>query len=214
MYDSAEEARQKLVGTIIAYKFEPLLVHSAERTLGGINLTGFIIPDKTGTATVVKLSDKDLNIRNLCDHLGYYNLSYSHWKQAVYVRRMPIRRSLQGLCKANLKMDQLQGIRARGIPSGNIRYEELIRLDSFHDSFVGNFPSVKSCLETLDKNPDVFSVAVSRELCFARDESDVGPLYIRYKSDPIGYSYGERFKLAKQYWYLSDDLLELGVEIA
>lgn len=211
MFDTVEEANQKLAQTVIFYEDEPVYVSEAAGRRGAIKLNLMKIPHLSETLTV-PLKDPKLNFRNLGGRIGYINVNEQFYREAIYSWRTHVRsaRQTQGLSRANMRFTMIRGFPDEGIPGRSPVWEDMYRKDYGKDSLKGVYPSIEDASKSLfrDENPR-FSTAIHRLYAFKRPK--IGPVYFEYKGKDIGWTDDfHTIRLHEDYSHLGEDIESLG----
>lgn len=207
MYDTALEASQKLAQCVVSYDGKPFCVVETSGNNGSVVLHGKHL--KASTTDSHPINDPLWDFRDLSSHLGYSNVEWRDYKQAVYSRRVPVRssRQTQGLSHQNVRVTKLSGNKSAGIPGSQLSFLTLQNLDGFLKTWHGKFPDLKTVKDELAEHPEIVSQAFGRYLAVQR--SPLGVFYLMYKETAIGFSEDcDRFKVPPHYRYLDELLIE------
>lgn len=220
MYDTTEEARQKLEQSTVLFEGVPVLVTGAEGSKGRVRL-GFVpLPFNSSTdAKIVPINDKGWDFKSLPSKLGYVNLyGGEHHKngaeEAVFVTRVPTRASRQGVDNRTVKLIRYGQETVTSLGEG-LQWSHVMSYEGILKTVNGNFPSAKeACKKLIDGIGKVKSVAISRKLMMIFDR--VNPPNLIYRNEKIGYSEdGTTFRLAPHKQFLAEELQDLeGLKIA
>jgi hypothetical protein len=209
MYDTVEEARMRLTGTVIFYRGTPKYVRDCVAGLGGeIMLHMDNLPNMNG-GIAISIRDPDVNMRDFRSSVGYMNnitvdggASY----KAHYVMRMPIRGDgfKQGLHNSNLAFPRIGGERQR--------WDRALTSPSFKDMLMGVYPSIEECKVILDGDQTQHSVAFNRTFALAKDH-ELGFFILNYKGRRVASGDIEALTLPSHNWYLNDVLRQSGIKV-
>lgn len=214
MYDTAEEANQKLRHTIVLYNKVPCFVQQA---VGEKGLSLEFTTLRDGVILRKSINDKAFEFRNLGSKLGYtnVNLGSGSYNEALYLSRMPVRQShsTQGISQKNLYIPPLRGSRKFSLQQHVLSFQQVYTTTPFHDTMEDVFPGLDKIEAEMAKKPWILSRAFNRQFCVRRD--DVGPLYLQYRERDIGHSdHFYKWKLASQFAYLGETLDHLNIKVA
>lgn len=209
MYDTVEEARMRLAGTIIFYRGEPRYTRDCSSGLNGeIILQLDSIPNMNG-GIAINIRDPDLNMREFRNSVGYMNnvtldggVTYS----AHYVMRMPIRGDgfKQGLHSSNLVFPRINGNRQG--------WNRSLQAPAFKDMLSGIYPTLEECKQILDANPRQNSVAFNRTFALAKDH-ELGFYILHYKGRRVASGDVDALVLPSHNWYLNEVLQSSGIRV-
>lgn len=146
--------------------------------------------------------------------LGYttvLNQVNTNLHDTVFLSRIPVRHSRQGLDNRTVMIHHLERDTEQGYSWGDI----LNRGPGLINTIRGNFdaPEVAFNLIT-ENNKEWKSIPIHRKLVLVYDK--VSPPYLIYRQEKIGYTEdGKNFKLAKHKSYLKEELVDMiGLKIA
>ena len=168
-----QDVSQRLNKGVIFYKEEPYFVNSVYDS--GQSLV--LLPLKNLKSKGSRVATNDTNIDVSSKELGYINFN----AEAVYVRRIPLRRY-----KQSISPEALEGY----IPSRNnsSKYRgsmrNLVISAAGHSMFVGSYPKIDNALKSIASGV-VRSIAISRNVALSINQ--MGIVYIYYKTDQVGY---------------------------
>lgn len=216
MYDTRDEANQKLSSTVVLYKNLPVFI----REVGGSNgpkLTLHFKYIRTGNLEEAYILDKNWEFRNLGPRVGYLNVDMGNgsYKEASYVTRMGVRAShnTQGLSQKNLKFVPLKGSKRLNLGPSGLVFTSVVNTAFFADMLEQKYPDVKAISNEFVKNPWLISKAFDRQ--FAIRQDDVGPFYLQYRGKDIGHTDDfSRWKIAPQYNYLQEQMEYINLKVA
>lgn len=209
-YQTVADASRSLQSTYIMFDGRPVWVTDVDGPGGILNPDQITIrfiptPIVRGTARQhCTLNDPRLDISNL--RLGYLNAP----EDCVYCSRAPNRSTVQGLNNANVSINNITN------NGDEMRYSlvDVAALPTFVDMFTNTYPTVREVL-TEFKTSRVRSRAFGRLFALSRDDFR-GDYVVHYRNDKVGYGDLEtgRVNLAKQYSYLREQLVEMGLNVA
>lgn len=201
MFDTEEDIQQKLACTVVLYDKKPKMVHSAS-TKGG--KPGVMLTDLHGLNAVwAPITDSLLDYKSLGGTLGYVNVVTDDYSQAVYLTRMAVRKSIQGLSGANVSVPGLYPNYKTGAPGKNISWSLLLKNAAFENMVYGVYPK-------LSDMPGLFAghaTSVAFHRLFAAKLHRVGPFYLEYRGKDIAWSdTPDAWNLSKNFFYLMETL--------
>ena len=209
MYDTAEEAQQKLANSTVLFNGIPVHILRSTGEKGNVSLEYTPLPyDRNVSNPKIweKINHDGWDFRGLASKLGYVTLDkHGGPVEAVFCSRMPTRSSRQGIDDRTCLVSSLRQAEDRGrIQWSNVMYTPHLRT-TINDTF----PSIQEALKTLFDHPkEVFSVAIKRKLMLTYDM--VNPPNLVYRNEKIGYTEdGERVKLAKHKLFLKEELEDM-----
>lgn len=216
MYDTVEEAKQKLANCVVLYDGHPMYVRDAGKGRQGIELYCYKLPvsrvNRNEDFTLL-INDPKWDFKTFGSKLGYMSIKNpaNEMFESLFVSRVPVRHSRQGL-------DDKTTLLTPCLDEGSYRFSfhDVIYNDTFGiiKTIKNDFPSPESAFKLLTENPQYHSVPIHRKITFLYDQ--VSPPYLVYRNDKIGYSEdGKTFKLAKHKTYLQEELSDMiGLKIA
>lgn len=215
MYDTYNEANQKLSGTIVLYKNLPVWITEAEGQDKNVQL--YFKELRTSRGNKACIWDKDWEFRNLGPRIGYANfdLGKGSYKEALYIQRMGVRQAhnTQGLSSKNLKMPNFKGNSKLSLPMTVAKFSNLYDKSGFLDMLEQKYPSLAQVATRFLKDPEVTSMAFNRQ--FGVRSHPVGPYYLTYRGKDIGYSDDfYKWKVSDPFKYLSETLDYLNLKTA
>lgn len=216
MFDTSEEANQKLRHSVVLHRKEPVYIQEATGRGKSVNLHYTKIAE-TSTPEIRCIFDPDWNFRDLGPHLGYANIdlgSGGH-KEACYITRMPVRQcsSTQGISQRNLHIPQLRGSSKLALGALQLSFQHIYNLKPFKDMLRDIYPDFESIKEEFKKSPWLISKAFTHE--FAVRRADVGPFYLQYKGKDVGHSDDlYRWRIADQFSYLKETMDHINLRVA
>lgn len=202
MYETAREINDRLAGTIVLWKGQPIYVSEAgTKRDGTLFLYTATIPDLL-LGPQIDLDDPDLDLFGM--QLGYVNTPYN---AAVYTKRMPNRRMQQGLNGHNVHVEP-----AVTRDGHRINYNSIYAKQCFADMLAGKYPTLQEARQMLLDNPNLDSVAFGRKFAIKR-EAPGFPYYLMYRGRRAGWSdlSCERFNLPEDQQFLAELLKAEGI---
>lgn len=215
-YETAEEIRARLEGTVVRYDNEPVYITRVEED------------DRDDIARVyfrkLPYSDRGEEYRKYLSS-RYFNCSpfqmgYVNYQgKAVLLSRLPARQYKQGLSGNSLMVTDIQGKDARrgfgGIVEKGVlpSFNDLLRSSVFPDLIAKKYPSFKEVGELLAD--DVKSVALSPSYAVAIDR-ELESLFLFNKGTRVGLALiGDKgIRLSSKFHYLKEELEEHRVPLA
>lgn len=216
MYDTADEAKQKLQGSVVLFDGKPVDIVQAEGKKNKISLIYRKIPIQGEESESESIDDPRWDFKSAGTKLGYtivQNPVTKAWS-SVFTSRIPIRSSRQGL---DNKTVMIQGIQLERERSGySYSWGDLItRNDGLVRTIRGQFLGPKGAFDRVMKEYEEFlAIPIHRKIVLAYD--CISPPYIIYRNEKVGYTEdGLTFKLAKHKEYLREELVDMvGLKVA
>lgn len=216
MYDTKDEANQKLSQSIVLFKKTPVFIRESGGSSGnkGSKLTLIFKYVRDGKLDEALILDKAWEFRNLGPYIGYMNVDLGNgsYKEASYVTRAGVRAShnTQGLSQKNLKFNPLRGSKRLALGPSVLSFGMTHMTPFFADMMEQKYPTLKDVSSQFDKNPWLISKAFDRQFAVRRD--DIGPFYLQYRGKDVGHSSDlDRWKIAPQYEYLQEQIEYTGI---
>lgn len=207
-YESIEDARMRLRGTVVLYSGEPFYVRDVQRAQskedGIFRVIGSLLPvtgreemaPAEGTEMKKFISSKNFDIAAF--RMGYVNSP----KGAFYCTRLPNRQQKQGLSAETFSGKDNKG---RAIPFTNFTAtKEVLNMVK------NDYPSFAVAQKALTKVP---AVAFSRDFCLERDEILEEMHRVYHKGIQVGAVLDGKLVLGKKFACLKESLEELGVKV-
>lgn len=202
VYDTLEQARMRLRGSVITYRDQAVYVRDAYQATkkqgGGLMLSLQVYPMTPETQmnpVEVPINDPDLNFRLF--KIGYINDTRT--KSTAFLMRHTRRQQTQGIVLANLS------------GAGQISQRCLNEM-AFADMLFGRYPTADQALQMIN-NDGWTSVGISQYFAMARDEDIRLLRYLMYRGRRVGVALGEKFTeflVDKNDEYLKEVLQEAG----
>lgn len=210
MYDTREEAQQKLSGSTVLFDGLPVHVLDARGSKNKVQLDFHRLPlpstGVSGPQDSVNINDPRWDFRTLGTKIGYVDVEKSPFdgkQEAVFVTRIPTRNSRQGLDHRTTRVWQFP------LQEHSWNWEQLICFEGLVRSIQNKYVTTQQAVQHLYKYPDtVKSVAVGRKLLMTFDK--INPPNLVYRHEKIGYSEdGVTFKLAPHKVHLKEELVDM-----
>lgn len=208
MYDTKEEAHQKLTSCLCLFKGEPAYIENVHGSAKNVKLEYYNTRQKiTGLENI---QDPGWEFRELGPRVGYMNVNMGDksYKEAAYTVRSAVRiaHNTQCLSFKNMKIKPLRGAPHLNVHGGfQLDWLSVVKTDFAADMIEGKYPSLQDIRNQFLKDPYQTSMAFTREFAVFRDE--VGPYYLEYKGRKIGYSEDmENWKVSEKNLYLAESL--------
>lgn len=215
MYETREEAHQKLSDTIVIYQDKPHYIRETKGDTLKYSLVHRYLK-KGSKYEETDPSSKEWDFRNLGKRLGYFNYVSSDeaYQQALYVVRLSIRKcqSTQGLSTYNTKISSLKKSPRLNLVGRKVDLTEVKESQDFINMMEGVYPLISDIKKEFSENPYLSSKAFSRQ--FSVYKHDVGPFYLQYKGSSIGYTEDLfRWRIADDFKYLIESLESYQLEV-
>jgi hypothetical protein len=222
MYETVEEVRQKLVGSVIMFDNQPVFVQSSDSDDNGINITIDCLPlnRKSPSRNKVYIEDPKIDFRSLGTRLGFINMvdpSGNYTEDVVYSSRVPIRQSKQGLDERTVAFRQINSNYKVNVFSSAVSREGL------NNTLMNKFPSPKEAYDYIMNTPNVVAKAFHRKYVVAKAfhrkyslfYDKISPPFLIYRNEKVGYTEdGITFKLPKSKDFLTEELSDMiGVKV-
>ena len=126
-----------------------------------------------------------LNITDLSPpSTGYFN----YRNQGLYIFRNPARQWKCGFCKHNHEIyNPLNKLFKAGI------YNPVLGLQLANAAYLNKFPQVDEAINNLQKNSQIISQAISRNILLSKSPTENHDILIWFKSIPCGFIHGDKF---------------------
>lgn len=214
MYDTAEEAKQKLAASVALYKGRPVYIHDASGSKNTLNLVFSYLPlispsQPKETACIHSL---DWDFKTIGSRLGYTPVEIGGKYTCVYTSRVPIRTSRQGL---DNKTVYVTTIPLPDTPSFTGNWGVLIQREGIVSTLTDKYLSTSEAYLRLTSEPQSFkAIPVHRKLMLNFDR--VSPPSLFYRFDKVAYTEdGKLFKLAPHKKFLREELVDMiGLKVA
>lgn len=211
MFETAEDVQQKLGSTVILKKGHPIYVKGVAS--GGstpkkdLMILYHELPldgGRTSNWQECSVWDKELDWRGVSSLLGYCNLDYDKvYHDAINLKRMPIRKSVQGLSYQNTKVPRVRGMYDLGFEDRSVDFQRVVISKAcFVDMILGKYPTLYEAVEILRKNKTFVGVAFNKN--FAVIQKTLGPFYLEYKGKEVAWADDPLHK-----WRLGNDFSHL-----
>ena len=206
MFDSAQEAIQKLAGCLVFSGETPVWCDDARQSSSKIQMSCSSVTDRK---TMGWIPLEQLDIQNLGEKVGYFNFTFDQKKFTVYGRRSPVRRtqSCQGLSNYNVRLDRLG---YNETPSG-FNFTQVVDMGG-GESLSGKYPGVATTKYQFAKNSSIYGLAFDKTFAVIKGKAGLYTLY--YKGQKIGWTEEfDKFRVEKQFRYLDEDFDRLKIEV-
>lgn len=224
-YETAEEVKFRLEGTIVLYDGAPVLISRVNvpdaedrkeiarvffyelpyRDKALVDKYGDRIPNPApvGKETRKYLSSKKFDLAPF--KMGYFN----HGGEATFAARTPVRQNRQGLSSNTCTLTNIRGKR-----SETINFNMMVGSQGFVDMVAGKFPTFAEAGEMLG-NKENSSVAVSRSFAFLIDH-DLEALLLMHKGIKCGIAVrGQKaLNLPPKFHFLREEAEECRIPLA
>lgn len=211
MYDTIEEARQKLEQSIVLFDGLPVYIQGIGGGRNKVSLVFSRLPftKSSGKMEDVPISNPSWDFKTMGQKLGYVNVLEDGRNSVVFTSRMPSRHSRQGLDQRTVVVKPLPDAVTR------IEWGNLFQHEGLVNTIRGKYHTIDEAYNELTKHPNKnIAIAISRKLALKYDK--VVPPTLIYRNEPIGYTEdGVRFKLAKHKAFMAEELVDMeGLKIA
>jgi len=218
MYDTREEATQKLASSIILFNDSPVYIQEATGRGSKIHLK--YVHLRSGNERSNDLNEPGWNYRNLGDRLGYFNSDLTihgvgTYREACYSRRVAVRQShsTQGLSHRNVRISDFRGSRKLALSRSGVGFQSVYNQPWFLDMLEKKYPSFSDVKSLFSSDKYTTSKAFSRQ--FAIYRPDDGPFSLEYRGYEIGKSDDlHRFKIHPDRNYLNETLEYLDIKVS
>lgn len=195
LYDSVDEANNRLAGTVVTYEGRPVLVNNARHHPDGVFRLDMLEHPFNGASTRKRIDSPAFN-RFRTPPIGFCNYFDSGSRHALYCQRTSPRSRRQGLANENFSGTYL-------VTGTRERFDRLMPSDAFREMIEGVYPTAARAMEMLV--PDS-SIAVSRE--FALVKSEVGFATLMHKLEAVGIFFRDSLYLSQKSQFLQETILE------
>lgn len=174
LYDSLEEANNRLLNTIVTYAGEPVYIAQISTVRGqpDFDILYYNFPFD-GTSTGRARASDPLFKGFQSPRLGFCNY-FTRTPNAAWCERVPSRQRRQGLSS-----ETFAGVTVGG--GNRVPWEEVYPSDAFREMVRGEYPPLDTVLERLIPSS---CIAVDRE--FAIRMTSGGYTFLYYKKDEVG----------------------------
>lgn len=196
MYESTEEAQLRLQNCVFLYGDDVVLCREVMGPNNDIRLRLLKFPEEVWMEDDIKLSDPKLQYKTL--NLGYVDLGH----YATYLKRIPVRRYKQGLCRENVNLSP-------GPSGGRPDWAATLKSKGFREMLHNQYPTISEAYKRLKEDEDVYSVAIHRKFAIARDKFR-GDFVLNYRGQRVGFGDGA-FVLPDEFQYLREISMKAGI---
>jgi hypothetical protein len=158
-----------LDGCVCLWKGKPVFISCSDTKVKGHTLGNF------SECVDIDINSDDFDYKGV--KLGYVN----YGKQALYVARLPWRKTKAGVHYENTACYTVQGTISNIV--------DLIQAKEFGEMVEGIYPSEHEALQRLVTNPYTKSVAISRNIAIARDQDNSNKYRLYYKNELVATKY-------------------------
>jgi hypothetical protein len=210
MFDTWQDAQQKLSGTVIFINKQPVYVRSVEPQ-GRSAVIQYSLWANIGGMEVLNMDlySPEVDYKSMAQRLGYANVvgPGDRKKAAIFLTRIPTRHSIQGLNDSNVRVTSVNS------PTYLPRFNALLGTAWLGDMFQGKYPTFAEVCEDLREDRLCHARAFDPDFCIRK--STVGVSYLSYQDKDVGYSTNlKSFILGDQYKHLEETLEWKGLKIA
>lgn len=213
MYDTYQEAQQKLSRCIVLFHGETTYIREAsEHSTGRVRLHHRFLRTNKDAANYI--DEEGWDFRSLGKRLGYTNVQLTlgydpprEYKEAVYLRRVAVRQAhnTQGLSEKNVRWNDLRGSYKLDLRPREFEWASMIDKPWFCDTLEEKYPTFDDVRDRFKSDKTLISLAFDKK--FALRRHDIGPFYLEYRGQDIGYTDDfSRWKIAEEYQYLTESL--------
>lgn len=200
-YDGDGDGQQRLAGTVVLFDGDPIYIYGVQNRL--IQYSPVLTMNNNRNPSHVPLNDPRINALNI--PLGYVNTLY---KEAVYLRRRPIRHGYQGIREQALLINPFGSLKARtALGQNRYTWGPLMRDPGFTDMCHNKYPTYDAAMKLMEEDKDLFSVAFHRRLSLNRTKPGF-PIYIYYRGNQVAWSDNGKLQLPPQLSHYRELLAE------
>lgn len=207
MFDTAAEANQKLSGSLVLYNEDPVWCRDArDQSQGRVQISVVRARDSVELGWV---SINDLDVKNLGERVGYFNMDYQKYKVCSYGRRLPIRhvQSCQGLSNSNVRIDNMPWSVVR-----TVRFTDAMTMGGY-EAISNKYPGLVAVKYQFGKNSDT-NLGFAFDKNFAFEKGKAGLYNLMYKGRMIGWTEDfSCFRVEKNYRYLDEDFEKFKMKV-
>ncbi len=206
MYDTAEEAKQKLGDSVVLFDGRPVYIYSSDISGDRVRLIFVDLPlPKKSEYRFEFIDHPSWDFRSLGSKLGYVNYfdkNSEKW-DIVYLSRVPVRTSRQGLDSKTVSC------RLPIWTENGIDWSHLLYTEPFIDMFNNKRLSPTAAFQKLMSDPDEYnSISFSKKFALYYDQ--VNPPNLIYRNKKIGYTEdGLSVKLSRNALYLAEEIRDM-----
>lgn len=217
MYETNEEAKQKLQDSVVIFEGNPVYITNASGRKGSVNLHFTPLPldphrDIYANSVGRGISDTGWDFRSVGTKLGYTPVLHpvSQRADSVFISRIPARHSRQGLDGKTAQLEMYDK------DNYNYQWNDILyRHPGLIKTIRNEYMRPLEAFKLLSNHSSEYkSIPIHRKLALFYD--NVSPPYLLYRLDKIGYTEdGLTYKLAKHKEYLREELADMvGLKIA
>ena len=186
MWNDLHDAQMRANNTVVRFNDKPVYIKRIEPLNGEI--TAFFIYLLNGQSNNAPVMDARWNWKPV--PTGYVNTGMG----AVFLMRKPVRKWKQGLAADNVQFNHVM----------RVGTNQLLRSRNMGRMIVRDYPSFD---EAREKLAEVRSCAFHPEFALVR--MDIGPLYLNYRGDVVGWFEKDEVVLGEEYRYLNELIQEV-----
>ena len=206
MYDTREEASQKLEGSVVLFDGSPVMITGTGGSKNKVFLSWSPIPYRGQSQNESTLiNDPRWNFKALGQRLGYVDVETQGTgiRETVFLSRIPTRHSRQGLDSRTV------AVISRPDATYSYNWDMIVPQEGLVNTMRGIFVDSFTAFKEITKDPThLKSMAISRKLLLTWNR--VSPPVLFYRNDPIGYTEdGKVFKIADHKKYLIEELIDM-----
>jgi hypothetical protein len=215
MYDTVEEALQKIGNTVILYQDVPVFVSSASGKKNHVKLHITKLP-AVGDSNLKDINDPEFDFKGIASRLGYTEIRnpVTDVYETVFLSRIPIR-GQQGNIVIRQGLDD-KTVEIEPIDEYRFKWGEILTRESgFTNSIQDTFKTTQEAFKLITAiDPEYTSVPFHKK--FALWYDTISPPYLLYRNQKIGYTEdGLVFKLARHKQHLREELTDIvGLKVA
>lgn len=189
MYDNIADTEAYLAQTFVMYNGTPVQVRPGAIVDNGDIMIPIVEVGATRKANYVSLEDPGLNVRKF--NVGYMQ----NGNDVIFLRRIPARIRQQGLSPGNnlVPADRMVALPPR--LSGHV---------GFRDMLMKAYPTFEEAMYRLEAEPELVSVALSRDAAISRDPTFPQLMFLKYRGQTCAVKEGAKFSLSHQHQYLKE----------
>lgn len=206
-YESIEDARMRLKGTVVLYQGDPVYVTGIEPGRGGDDIFRVYASKLPYNRLNVDLDDNGVRKYISSKHfdIGAFKMGYVNSEEgAFFCRRLPTRQQKQGL-----SVDTFQATYCNGQP---VSFQTFLTIPEVPAMVHNIYPLYEECLHLI-KTKKTYCIAFSREFALGRSKEVDELVYLEHKGDVVGATMGGPLVLGNKFHCLKERLSELGVKV-
>lgn len=204
MYDTVDEARQKLCESTVLLNGDPVYISDMSGKVNHVILKYYKLPLNFASPEELSINDPGWDFRTGGTKLGYSQIKhpFEDYHYTVFLSRTPIRTSRQGLDNKTVMIYQPEQTEY------TFGFSDFLKSGGLKETIRNEFLSVKQAFNLVTENFNYKGAPFHRRLALFYDQ--VSPPYLVYRNVKIGYTEdGKSFKLAKHKRYLQEELVDM-----